>query len=368
MAHKYKVLHLVESLDIGGLEKLTAEIVGGLNKNEFEAEIWSIYRGGALVDDLRKRGIAVRVLGISSYYNPFNIFKLAKAFKEAKPDIIHSHVYFASTIGRLAGKIANVKVLINHVHSTYTHYNYRNLLIERVLSGITCKTICVSNSVKEFVLTKEKISPSKVDVIYNGISFKDQLTRQQARQKYNAADHELIITTVANLHINKGHKVLLDAFSNILKKSPQVKCWIIGKGPEEKELKEQVKELNIEANVIFWGGRSDVFDMLAASDIFVLASIEREGMALSVVEAMASNVPVVVTKVGGLPELIQDKKEGLVIPPNDSNKLTEALEELINDPHKRQIFAQEANKKFHAKFESQKMISRIEQLYRDCLK
>jgi glycosyltransferase involved in cell wall biosynthesis len=368
MAHKYKVLHLVESLDIGGLEKLAAEIVEGLNKNEFEAEIWCIHRGGTLVDDLRKRGIVIKVLGISSYYNPFNIFKLAKAFKEVKADLIHSHVYFASTIGRLAGKIANIKVLINHVHSTYTHYNRRNLLVEKVLSGITCKTICVSNSVREFVLTQEKINPSKVEVIYNGISFRGQLIRQQARQKYNVADHELIVTTVANLHINKGHKVLLDALSNVLKKFPHVKCWIIGKGPEEKKLKEQVKELNIEANVIFWGGRTDVFDMLAASDIFVLASIQREGMALSVVEAMASSVPVVVTRVGGLPELIEDKKEGLVIPPNDAMGLAGALEQLIYDPQKRQVFAQEANNKFHAKFESQKMISRIEQLYRECLK
>ncbi len=369
MNRKYKIIHLVESLnEIGGMERIVAEIVAHLNKEEFEAEIWCVHQGGKFAEELRKQGLSVKILNISNYYNLLNILKLAWYLKRSKADIVHTHLYFASTIGRIAGRIAGVKVLINHVHSSYWHYSPRNLSIERLLSKITDKIICVSDHTKDFVINHEKIKPSRVKVIYNGISCIDTCSRQEARQSFSVGPQEIIIISVANLLENKGHKVLLKALSLLGIQERKVKCWIVGQGAMAEELKEYARQLNLDSRIVFWGERQDVPQLLTASDIFVLASIHREGLSVSVLEAMAYQVPVIATKVGGIPEAIEDGVSGLLIAPNDPVALAAAIEELISSQEKRLEYAQAGVKKFKEKFEFKNMIVRIEKLYRECLK
>jgi len=368
MNRKYKVIHLVETLDaIGGMERIIAEIAIHLNKQEFELRIWCLHRDGKFAQELRKQGLIVRVLNINDYYNPLNILKLAWALKKARPDIVHTHMYFASTIGRIAGKIAGVKVLINHVHSSYWHYSSRNLLIERILSKITNKIICVSRHTKDFVINHEKIDLSKVEVIYNGISIEHAFSRQDVRQSFNVLPQEIIIITVASLLENKGHRVLLKALSLLGDQKSRVKCWIVGQGPMEEELKEYARELNLDSKIIFWGERHDVPQLLTASDIFVLASIQREGLSISVLEALAYQVPVIATKVGGIPEVIEDCVNGLLLAPNEPDALAAAIEGLMTDHQKRLEYAQAGSRKFYEQFESKIMIAHIEKLYKECL-
>lgn len=366
---KVKVLHILEWFEIGGgMEKITAEIACGLDRDKYDVEVWCVHRGGKFVEIVQQKKIPVRVLNIATYYNPFNILKLAKAFRAAKPDIIHTHGYFAATIGRIAAKIAGVPICINHVHSAYWEYTSRNLFIERFLSQATSKIICVSDHVRNFVINHEKIDPSKVEVIYNGISFPLIPSREQARQAFNAVEGDVIITTVASLFENKGHKVLLKALSLVSDQGKNFKCWIIGEGPMEKELKELTQQLKLASKVFFWGVREDVGRFLSASDIFVLASIQREGLPISVLEAWAFQVPVITTKVGGLPEIIEDQINGLLIAPNDPVLLAAAISGLIDDQPKRIRFTQAGIIKFKEQFDVQLMVSRIEDLYQECLK
>ncbi len=369
MVRKYKIVHLVESLDvIGGMEKVVAQIAVHLNKEEFEPEIWCVHQGGKFAEELKKQGITLRVLNIAGYYNPLNILKLALVLRASKVDIVHTHMYFASTIGRLAGWTAGVKVLINHVHSSYSHYSSRNLFIERLLSKVSNKIICVSKNTRDFVVTREKIDPARVVVIYNGISYVNACSRQEVRQSFKVLPDEVIIITVANLLENKGHKVLLKALSLLEIQNKSVQCWIVGQGPMENELKEQAHQLSLGPKVIFWGGRQDVPQLLTASDIFVLASIQREGLSISVLEAMAYQVPVIATRVGGIPEVIEDKINGLLIDPNDPYSLAAAIEALIIDQQKRLQYAQAGERRFQEQFESKIMVAQIEKLYKECLK
>lgn len=366
---KYKVIHLLEWFDIsGGLERVTLEIACGLDKDKYDVEIWCVDRGGKLVEVAQQKKIPVRILNIASYYNPLNILKLAMAFRKAKPDIIHTHVYFAATIARIAATIAGVPVCINHVHSTYWQYTSQNLFIERLLSRVTKKIICVSNNVRDFVINHEKIDPSKVEVIYNGISSVNILSRQDERQAFKAAEGEVIITSVASLFENKGHKVLLKALSLLPDQCKNFKCWMVGEGPMEKELKELTQQLDLASQVVFWGVREDVGRFLSASDIFILASIHREGMPISVLEAMSVQVPVIASKVGGLPEIIDDQKNGLLVPPDDPACLARAIEGLILSSDLRRQYAKEASIKFEGYFCAKLMVERIENLYQECLR
>ncbi|MBF0510762.1 MAG: glycosyltransferase [Candidatus Omnitrophica bacterium] len=352
---KIKVLHLLEWCELGGgLEIMTKEIVCGLDKEKFEVEVWCLYRGGLMAEEIHQQGLPVRVLNISTYHNPCNILKLIYLFKEARPDIIHTHVYFASTIGRIAAKLAGVKVCINHVHSSYWHYSKWNLMIERVLSVWTEKIICVSQSVRDFVVQYEKIPSSKVLVIYNGI------TRKEINSQPN---HDFIVTIVASLFANKGHRVLLEAIASLKNKHPSLKCWMVGEGQEGLGLRALCEELGIVDRVVFWGVRWDIPEILAQSQLFVLTSTQREGLGVAILEAMAYGLPVIASRVGGIPEIIEDGKNGCLVPPGDSQKLAECIDRLIQNTDERQRLASAGRQTFEERFQAKYMIEKIQELY-----
>ena len=125
---KIKVLHLVEGLEIGGRENVIASIARGINREEYDLEVWAVAYGGKVADDLVRDGIKVRVLNIATYHNPFNIFKLASLMKKSGADIVHTHGYYASTVGRIAAKVSRTKVIINHADVDFYDPNRENLV------------------------------------------------------------------------------------------------------------------------------------------------------------------------------------------------------------------------------------------------
>ena len=167
---KRKVLHIVEDLNIGGLERIVESIVIGLNKNKYNVQVWCLARGGKIAEELIDQGIDLKILGMLDYYNPLNIVKLAYYLKKAKISILHMHGYFGNTFGRLSAIIAGVPIKISHVHTTYYDFKKRNICIEKVLSYFTNKIICISKSTKSFVEEFEGISDRKTCLIYNGVS------------------------------------------------------------------------------------------------------------------------------------------------------------------------------------------------------
>ena len=365
---KLKVLQLLEWFDLGGgLETITGEIALGLDRNQFDVEIWCIARGGKLVEEFRKKGITVRVLDINTYFNPLNILKLALLFRQVKPDIIHTHVYFASTIGRVAARLAGVPICINHVHSMYWHYSKINLLIEKFLSLCTDKIICVSQVVKDFVIRHERIAEIKTVVIKNGITQISGQTPGQ-RESFGVEKKDILIVCVASLLGNKGHEILLQALVLLRKTIPEIKCLIVGEGLMEGGLKKQATELKLDKHVRFLGVRNDVPSILKACDIFVLPSLYREGLPVSILEAMAYGLPVVASRVGGVPEVITDHVNGLLVSPANAPELAQSLLRLILDPDLRKRLSEQAHNDFTEKFEAKVMIRQIEQLYLQCAK
>lgn len=366
---RIKVFQLLEWFEAGGgLENIAGEIAVGLNPDKFSSEIWCIDRGGKLVEIYRKKGIPVKVLNLSSYFNPVNIYKLVKLFKQERPDVIHTHVYFAATIGRIAARLAGVKVIIHHVHSTYWHYSSKNLLVERFLSVFTDKIICVSRGVQNFVVSNERINSARTEVIYNGISRKNVTgDLDSIKLTLGIQKDRLVIAMVASLFKNKGHKILLEAIALLKERYSLITCLIVGAGPMESELKELVKQKNLDANVLFLGERQDVPEILSVTDIFVLTSILREGQPLSVLEAMACGVPVIASRIGGIPEILCDQENGILVPAQEPQLLADQIEILILDPAKRKRLGQAGKKTFDESFDAKIMIRKIEQLYEESL-
>lgn len=364
---RIKVLHLVEDLKTGGAERIIADISEGLNRQEFAAGVWCLTRGGEIADELKNKGIPVGILRISNYHNPLTILGLSHLLRKEKPDIVHTHLYFASVIGRLAARRAAIPILLSHVHSTYWEYKKRHIWMERFLSRITKKIICCSKAVEHFVTHQERIRSSKTIVIYNGVDeerFSSTKEPSLIKTQLGIDSESPVVGSVSSLKALKGHTYLLRAVPLITDIFPKTKFLIVGDGPLRPLLEAQVKEENISSSVIFTGTRQDIPDLLSAMDVFILPSCLREGLGIAIIEAMAAAKPVVATDIGGIPEVVRSGATGLLVPPRDEIALGEAIIQLLKNPEMSKHLGKQGKLRFKKRFTKKKMISEIENLYK----
>jgi glycosyltransferase involved in cell wall biosynthesis len=362
---KTKVLHLVEDLKIGGLERIIASIVVGLDRNKYDVKIWCLARGGQIAEELIDKGMEVKILGMNTYYNPSKIIALSRLFRKEQVDILHTHGYFGSTFGRLAAILARVGIIVTHVHTTYHDFNKRNILIERFLSLFTEKIICISEAVKKFVVEIEGINEEKTCLIYNGID-PPQISSLESgisRRSFGFSNSDFVIITVASLTPHKGHQVLIDAIKIVSSKYDNLRLLIVGEGILRHSLEAYAKRLQIFSNVVFTGQRKEVAPLLKIANLFILPSTEREGLGIALIEAMAAGLPVIGTRLGGIPEVIEDQINGFLVTPANSEELASFIERLITDLPTRDKMGEMGRKIYTEKFTSARMINDIESLY-----
>lgn len=363
---KLTVIHLVEDMKTGGAERVIADIAEGLDSEKYDVRVWCIARGGNTADELAEKGIEVKILGISSYHNPLKILRLKRLLTEAGPDIVHTHGYFASVIGRLSAKKAGIPIIFAHVHSTYWDYKKRHILMERKLSRFTHKIICCSRAVENFVKDIEKVGDGKTLVIYNGVDEERFYPMEDApsiRTELGIDEKALVVGTVSSLTPHKGHEYLIQAASLVKEELPSAKFLIVGDGPLRTELEDQVKNFSAHPFIMFTGTRKDVPKILSVMEVFVLPSSSREGLGIAIIEAMAAEKPVVATDIGGIPEAVKKGETGFLVPPGDPGALAKAIIELLQNPEKAKEMGKKGRARFKEKFTRKKMLSETDALY-----
>jgi glycosyltransferase involved in cell wall biosynthesis len=366
MARK-KVVHIVEDLRIGGLERVIASICLGLDTTRYEVEVWCLARGGEIAEQLAHRGVTVKILGMNTYHDPLQIIALSGLIRRSRIDIIHTHGYFGSTFGRLGALLGRRPTIIAHVHTTYYGFKKRNLLMERFLSLFTDKIVCVSQAVRRFVVEVEGISEKKTSLIYNGVGepslFEVDSDDHVTRKFLGLEEKDIVVVAVASLTPHKGHQVLIDAARVVLKRHGNVRFLIVGDGPLRNRLESYTKEMGLSAKVVFAGQRKDIAPFLKLADLFVLPSTEREGLGIALIEAMVEGLPVIGTRLGGIPEVIEDNVNGLLVAPGSPHELAAALEGLIIDKALREKMGQMGRRIYEQRFTVARMNRSIETLY-----
>lgn len=366
---KKKVLHIVEDLGIGGLEKVVASIAIGLDKKQYEIQVWCLTKGGDIADQLISKDINLKILGLDSYHNPFQIIKLIICLKKSKFDIIHSHGYFASTFGRLAALLAGIPVKIAHVHTTDFSFKKRNVLIERLLYIFTAKIICVSDAVKQYVEANLRTN-NKTCLIYNGCFTGGGIKSDYKidRNLFGFSKDNFVIISVGSLVRHKGHRILIDAVKLLEKKYDNLRLLIVGGGPLHDCLNSYISELSLSSKIILAGKKENVFPLLKLCDVFVLPSTEREGLGIALIEAMACGLPLIGSRLGGIPEVIKHNINGLLFAPGSSYELANAIRQMMADEDKKMEMTIQGKKIFEKKFSIEIMIEKIEFLYDVCAK
>ncbi|GJQ60335.1 MAG: glycosyl transferase family 1 [Candidatus Scalindua sp.] len=367
--HVLHIVHLVEDLTIGGLEKVLATIALNLNRKKYKVSVWCLREGGFFAHKLLEEGIEVKIVRIATARNPINIYRLYKLLKIRRFDIIHTHAYSAGTIGRVCGFLAGIPVIISHNHSVYAYYKKYNHFVEWILSHITDRIVCVSDMVKRFAIQTQKINSKKLLTIRNGIDDEplvQDMTTANLRKGWGIPIDHPVVCTITHLEEHKGVVYLIKAASLLLKSRENVTFLLVGNGSLKDSLIKLCMKLNIEKRVIFTGERIDTPEILSLIDVFVLPSI-REGLGLSILEAMSHGKPIIATKVGGIPEIVTDGVNGILVPPCNPDALVSALETLLKNKEKREQMGFHGKRICNESFGSKAMVNKIELLYDELL-
>ncbi|MCK5255586.1 MAG: glycosyltransferase [Deltaproteobacteria bacterium] len=375
MKPKIKILYIITSSGIGGAEKILYYTATGLDYNKYDISVCSLKNKGEIARALEKQGIEVyclhmegreRFLGWLS-----SIIALIRLFPyliRIRPTIIHSFLFRANILARIAGYLTGVPIVISSVRvmggeKKYFHY------VEMITSFMVDHYVTVSESVKRYIIDKSKISAEKISVIYNGVNIKsqDDSHKQNVRMPFKIEDEDRILMTVGRLHEQKGHYYLVQAVSRVQKEFPKVKLLVTGEGEEENNLKKLVKSLDLMNEVIFAGLSSDMERILPMAELFILPSLW-EGLPNALLEAMAAGKPVVATKVGGIPEIVVHGETGMLIPPGDTDALTAAILDLLQNRLKAKDMGEAGRIRAGKRFSIYKMIEKTENLYQELLK
>ncbi|MCF6246267.1 MAG: glycosyltransferase [Desulfobacula sp.] len=276
------------------------------------------------------------------------IFKLAKILKDLNPDVVHTRNW-GGLDGVLAARLAGISGVVHGEHGwgviDTNGLQWKRVIIRRLISFFTKEYTCVSKQMVQWL--KNDISVKKpITQIYNGIDF-DRYRPSDTNESAN----RVLIGIVGRLDPIKDHSTLFTAFQIVIKAIPDVELLVIGDGPEREKL-----ENNAGIGISFLGNRRDIPKLLQTLDVFVLSSLN-EGISNTILEAMATAIPVIASNVGGNPELVEDGITGRLFEPGDSEGLASIILDYCHNTDKRKLHGREARKKVMKKFSMDKMIN-----------
>lgn len=354
------------SLVVGGAEKLLLTTVKYLDRNRYEIIVCCIVFEGIIADEIKKLGIKFYCLNESPrFYNPKKVYSLYKLFRKEKPAIVHTQILTANIYGRIAAILARVPVIISAEQNVYYKKKRVHIWLDKIIAKNTDKIIAVSNKVKEFTSGQEGIAKDKFELIYNGIDSTEFLptnSRKDIREKFNLREGDFVLGTVGILTTQKGHCYLIQAVSQLVKRYPNTVLLVVGKGELKEKLQEMVHKMGLQENVRFLGLRRDIPNLLNCMDVFVFPSLW-EGTPLALLEAMLMGLPVVASSVDGILEIVEDGKNGILVPPRNVGVLSDAIDRLIRNPQLRRNLGKAAREHILEKFEVRQYIRKLESLY-----
>lgn len=362
---KIKILHITTLSEIGGAEKLLLLLLENRDVKTFEYTVASLNGKGPLSKNVRELGVPYFDLEWKQ------IFKLPlhlnKVIKSRKIDILQVHGIKAAIIVCFLAKRMGVKYNIATIHGVDDFKSRIKNFVARIASLNVDLWISVTNLGKTRIVHDFFVSPQKVITIANSIKITPEKCapgRNKVRKNLNIKEDDFLILTVANLRPIKGHKYCIKAIQLLKQKGyNNFKFVFIGKDKMNGYLSVLAKELQVDDKIVFPGFQEDVTPFLEAADIFLLPS-ESEGLPLSIMEAMNNGLPVIATNVGGVDELVEDQKTGLLIPPKSPSAIADSIIYLVEKKELCKFFGINAKKKIREEFTSNKMILHYQDSYK----
>lgn len=370
---KIRILHTLCRVYSGGVEQRRLVLARGLPKDKYEHVIITQETAGGLPNLLRAEGWKIHEIGNAPHIlSPSWHQRAYEIAREFQPDIIHGAVYEGVGLANGLGWRLPKTTVISEETSDPTNRSWRGNLLLRLLCLRSSAVIGVSPSVANYLRNIAHIPSHKVKVINNAVLSAPNLTLsklQKYRQLFGLKDTDFVIGSVGRiLDDNKRFSDLIRALKILHNQGlTQTKLLIIGSGPDEQILAGLTTELGLTESVIFAGYQAEARHFYPLMDVFTLASI-RESFGLVLVEAMLAKVPVIATKVGGMPFVLNEGKAGILVRPNSPQEFADAIFSLYKNPIQRQQIAEAGRARAELEFSAERYCNEIDTLYQSLVK
>lgn len=333
-----RVLHVVDSLEFGGLERVVTDLAIAQHRAGALVKVYSLMETVGLRPELEAAGVEVIIGGKKRMADPGVLLRLRRVVRQHGIGIVHAHNfvpnYYAAIATRLMGRAEPVQVCTCHdMGMRLSNDRLRRLFLWSLRH--TSRVAMVGRQVHERFIERGWVAPERATTVLNAVPVERFVwsaeRRIEARRRLGLDPAVRVIGTVGRLVGLKNQKLLIAAMPALLHKFPDLHLVLIGTGPLEQELRAQADALGLGERVLLTGARTDVADLTPGLDVFALPS-QTEGISIALLEACATRLPVVATAVGGNPEIVADGRTGLLIPSDDGAALEAALDRLLADP------------------------------------
>lgn len=333
-----RVLWLIDSLGPGGAESLMLPLLKSLQSRVEDPRVCVLYvRGGnPMAVELEKMGVPVDLVPVRNLHDLGGIQRLYQYIRQLRPDMIHTQLETSNILGALIGRLLGIRsVATMHtldVQAGKLRKRLRNWVHWKALNTLTSRVIFVSEFTRQHFI-RLGFRESRLVTLYNGIEtrlFGQNAARPSKAHLLGVPENAVIASTVAVLREPKGIQHMLRAMPALLAQLPGLYYVVAGDGAYRLPLETLARELGVAGRVLFLGQRSDIPNILAASDLFVYPTLQ-DALPTALLEAMASGVPIVASRVDGVPEILEDGVSGLLVPPADAPALAAACLRLLCD-------------------------------------
>lgn len=362
-----RVLHLIDSLHLGGAQEVILTLVRGSDPAKFEHEVATLHGHGVYWDRMQAAGFTLHSLSPSKYI-PLYIPNLIRLIRQGQFDLLHCHLGASNIIGKPLGRRLGVPAILSHDHTNDAQRinNRAVFLLDRWANRHADWFVTVSESCRNFLTKAEGIPENKITLVPNAIDSERYrpvaVSRPDARREFSLPADVPVLAGVGRLTPQKNFQLFLDVVADLQREIPDLHALLAGTGPEDSLLRQHAASLGIADRVVFAGYVADSRKVYAAADLLLMPS-RFEGLPMTLLEAMSSGLPVVASALDGIAEVISSGKDGVLVAPGDRDGFVRAVRDLWNDAPMRKAMGHVGRATIEARYSARRMVSQIEEIY-----
>lgn len=364
---KKNIAHVFLTLNMGGMEKVGLDLIRGLGTEKYNHYIICLNCLGVLGEQVEnEEGVWIKSLDKSPGFSFKVLLQLYRIFKSHGIDVVHTNNPAPHFWGGIAAWFARVPARIHTKHGRNFIHMRRRVILNRWSALFSTKVVCVSEDSARLTRTLERVRPSKVSVITNGVDterFSPGDRQESLLAELGLSLSDCLIGSIARFSTDKDQATLVRAFAGLIQRGlGGVKLLLVGDGETLCSVKALVSSLDLDDLVVFTGARHDIPELLRLLDVYVLAT-HTEGISVALLEAMSTKVVCIASDVGGNSEIIDDGIDGFLVPEEDDLEMSKTLELILSDPQLKASIASNAHGKVISEFSLASVVGKYEILY-----